>query len=87
MAHALIFLSDVEIGGGFAMPELDIYIKPKPGRMVVWHNVDRNGENDLHSLHGGCPVFSGNKVAIISDYHLLNQKSWMCKKNDTNVFQ
>ena len=85
VGHAMIFLSDVDLGGGFAMPELDIHISPAPGRMVVWHNVDRNGENDPLSLHGGCRVFSGNKVVAIKDFHLLNQKSWMCKKNETNV--
>ena len=81
MAQAMVFLSDVELGGGFAMPQLGIYVKPKPGIMVVWHNVDRNGENDILSLHGGCPVFSGNKVVAITSYHLLNQKNWTCKNN------
>ena len=84
VAQAMIFLSDVELGGGFAMPELDIYINPRPGRMVVWHNLDQNGENDLRSLHGGCPVFSGNKLAAITSYHHLNQKKWICK-NETNM--
>ena len=63
------------------MPELDIYIAPQPGTMVVWHNVDTNGENDPLSLHGGCPVFAGNKVAIVTEHHLLAQNAWVCKKN------
>ena len=78
--HAMIFLSDVKLGGGFAMPELGIHISPKPGRMVVWHNLDKNGEPDPRSLHGGCRVFSGNKVMAIKDFHQLNQNNWTCKK-------
>ena len=80
VAHAMLFLQDVELGGGFALPELGIYIEPKPGRMVHWRNVDRNGENDPLSLHGGCRVFSGNKQVTIKDYHHRDQKHWKCKK-------
>ena len=82
VAQAMIFLSDVELGGGFAMPELSVHITPKPGRMVVWYNVDRNGDNDLLSLHGGCPIFSGSKLAAITSFYLLNQKSCICKKKE-----
>ena len=79
VAQAMIFLSDVKLGGGFAMPALGIYVPPKAGTMIVWHNVDINGENSKLSLHGGCPVWSGNKVAAITSFHALNQKQWSCR--------
>ena len=74
----MIFLQDVELGGGFAMPELGIYIDPKLGRMIHWRNVDRNGQNDLLSLHGGCRVLAGNKQVAIKDYHQPFQNHWIC---------
>ena len=80
VGHAMLFLQDVELGGGFAMPELGIYISPKPGRMVHWRNVDRYGENEPKSLHGGCHIYSGNKQVAVKDYHQPFQKHWMCDK-------
>ena len=76
----MIFLQDVELGGGFAMPELGIYVSPSPGRMVHWRNLDRNGENVPLSLHGGCRVYSGNKQVAIKDYHQPFQKHWVCRE-------
>ena len=80
VGHVMVFLQHVELGGGFAMPELGIYVSPKPGRMVHWRNVDKNGEKDHKSLHGGCYIYSGNKQVAVKDYHQNLQKHWICEK-------
>ena len=77
--HTMIFLREVELGGGFAMPELGIHIKPKPGRMVHWQNMDTNGEYSPHSLYGLCPVFIGNNLVATNIYYQSRKELMMCK--------
>ena len=31
------------------------------GSAAFWHNLDRDGNEDYNSLHGGCPVLLGQK--------------------------
>jgi hypothetical protein len=38
-------------------------VKPHAGRAVLFYSQHPNGEEDLSSLHGGCPVLSGSKWA------------------------
>ena len=45
-AQGLLFVSKAELGGNFVMPLLGIAVSPEPGSLVVWHNVDRNGNFD-----------------------------------------
>lgn len=67
LVTALIYLNDVEGGGGTVFPELDREIEARPGRMVVFHNVADPTLADLsrhpRSLHGGSPVWGGEKWA------------------------
>lgn len=61
---ALIYLNDVEAGGGTGFPKLDIEVDPKPGRMCIFHDLIP-GRSNRHrdSLHGGLPVVAGEKWA------------------------
>ncbi len=61
----LIYLNDVEAGGGTGFPKLDVEVKAKQGRMVIFHNC-YEGTNKRHpdSLHGGLPVVKGEKWAV-----------------------
>lgn len=61
---ALIYLNEVEGGGGTGFPKLDVEVQPQPGRMVIFHNLDE-GASSRHrnSLHGGLPVTAGEKWA------------------------
>lgn len=61
----LIYLNDVEEGGGTGFPKLDVEVRAKQGRMVIFHNC-YEGTNKRHpdSLHGGLPVEKGEKWAV-----------------------
>lgn len=64
LVTCLLYFNDVEEGGGTAFPELDLEVRAKRGRMVLFHNV-HPGTNEKHksSLHGGLPVEKGEKWA------------------------
>lgn len=61
---ALIYLNDVEAGGGTGFPKLDLEVDPKPGRLTIFHDLIP-GRSNRHrdALHGGLPVVSGEKWA------------------------
>ena len=67
LVTALIYLNEVPDGGGTVFPKLDLEIEPRPGRMVVFHNVVDPTLGELtrhpHALHGGSPVWEGEKWA------------------------
>ncbi len=64
MVTCLLYLNDVEEGGGTSFPNLDMEIRAKKGRMVLFHNC-HEGSTVRHpdSLHGGMPVLKGEKWA------------------------
>ncbi|KAM7359477.1 prolyl 4-hydroxylase subunit alpha-2 [Cochliomyia hominivorax] len=61
MATVLIYLSDVEQGGGTAFPILKLHLKPKKGSAVFWYNLHASGERDSRTQHGACPIIVGSK--------------------------
>jgi prolyl 4-hydroxylase len=67
LVTALCYLNDVDDGGGTVFPKLDLEVEAKPGRMVIFHNVVDPELGDLtrhpKSLHGGSPVWGGEKWA------------------------
>ena len=65
MVTALVYLNDVEEGGETKFPILNIEVKPRVGRMLVFHNVYK-GTNKKHpdSLHCGSQVITGEKFAF-----------------------
>jgi prolyl 4-hydroxylase len=54
------YLNNVEEGGETFFPRLDVKIKPKTGRAVIWQNVI-DGEVYHPSLHWGMPPVKGVK--------------------------
>ncbi len=64
MVTCLLYLSDVPEGGGTSFPNLDMEIRAKKGRMLLFHNC-KQGSTVRHpdSLHGGMPVLKGEKWA------------------------
>ena len=61
---ALLYLNEVDGGGGTGFPKLDLEVDAIPGRMVIFHNL-YEGYSTRHrkSLHGGLPVTAGEKWA------------------------
>ena len=47
--------------------EANLRVPPKKGKAIIWYNHHINNETgwmgdiDLYTLHGGCPVTSGEK--------------------------
>ena len=64
LVTALMYLNEVEAGGGTGFPKLKLEVDPIPGRMVIFHNTT-GMVHDVHkkSLHGGLPVLLGEKWA------------------------
>jgi prolyl 4-hydroxylase len=60
----LMYLNDPELGGGTSFPNLDMEVRARKGRMLLFHNCHQ-GSNVRHpdSLHGGMPVIQGEKWA------------------------
>lgn len=57
----VIYLNDVEAGGGTLFPELGLEVAPQKGGAVFFTNVTHDGRPCPLSLHGGSPVLSGVK--------------------------
>jgi prolyl 4-hydroxylase len=57
----LMYLNTVEEGGATFFDKLDLRIKPKTGRAVVWHNITNEGKVDHNTLHTAEPVSKGEK--------------------------
>ena len=62
---ALCYLNDVKKGGETKMTKLNITIKPKKGRLLVFDNIIKD-TNFIHPLseHAGLPVKEGEKYAF-----------------------
>lgn len=61
---ALMYLNEVEGGGGTSFPKLDVVVEAKPGRLCIFHDlVVGTSARHRRSLHGGMPVTAGEKWA------------------------
>ena len=69
-----LYLSDVEEGGETNFPQLNISVKPKRGRAVLWPStLDASpGDIDPRTTHAALPVKKGLKFAANSWIHLYN---------------
>ncbi len=65
MITALVYLNEVEEGGGTKFTKLNIEVSPNIGKLLVFHNVYPGG-NIKHKLseHAGLPVIKGEKWAF-----------------------
>ncbi|MEM9060121.1 MAG: 2OG-Fe(II) oxygenase [Pseudomonadota bacterium] len=63
----LVYLNNVESGGGTGFPELEISVAPKAGRLLIFANT-MAGSCDVAnlSMHAGEPVTAGEKWAAIT---------------------
>ena len=62
IATFVLYLSDVESGGGTAFTEIGLEVLPKKGGAVFFHNTDRQHQPNRLTLHAGSPVVKGVKV-------------------------
>ncbi len=77
LATVFWYLSNVEAGGHTVFPRFNgapqphdfddctkgLLVKPEKGKVIVFYSLLPNGEGDVLSLHGACPVKEGVKWA------------------------
>ncbi len=56
-----VYLNAVERGGQTEFPQAGLKIDPRPGRAVIFDNLNADGSPDADSLHAGLPVEAGEK--------------------------
>lgn len=57
----VMYLNDVEGGGGTIFPELGLEFMPEKGAALMFASLTREGQLQRQSLHGGSPVTAGVK--------------------------
>lgn len=62
----LIYLNDDFEGGETFFPFIDLKIKPKTGKLVIWENILGNLKKNIYSIHAGLPVSKGTKYLILT---------------------
>ena len=60
----MIYLNDVAAGGHTDFPKLDLSVKPKQGRAVIWSSLYENGGINPNTLHWAKPIIKGQKYVI-----------------------
>ena len=72
-----VFLSDVEAGGDFKLPLLNVSISPKAGRALMWPHLHDEDliTPDERTYHKGAPVVAGVKYAANLWIHLYDFKT------------
>ncbi|CAD5223253.1 unnamed protein product [Bursaphelenchus okinawaensis] len=64
MATALLIVQPAEVGGGTVFPNLELVVQPGAGDLLLWFNADSNDDREYNSLHAGCPIEKGQKMAV-----------------------
>lgn len=64
----IAYLSDVDEGGDTIFTKMDINVKPKLGRLLVWNNQTDKGHVNPQSMHWGSPVVRGHKYILTKWY-------------------
>jgi prolyl 4-hydroxylase len=71
----MIYLNDVEEGGETEFTKLNVKIKPKRGRAVIWGNMTSDNKVDHNTMHAGLPVIKGEKHIITKWFKKENNES------------
>ncbi|NRR32224.1 2OG-Fe(II) oxygenase [Oxalobacteraceae bacterium] len=58
----ILYLTDVEQGGGTAFPNIGVEVHPRKGNALFFLNTDAAHTPDQQTLHAGSPVVKGSKI-------------------------
>jgi prolyl 4-hydroxylase len=61
---AMVFLNKPEAGGQTHFPKAMVKVSPRPGALLTWNNVDREGHPNRFSHHEGMQVRDGVKYIL-----------------------
>lgn len=64
MATLLVIVERAGSGGATIFPHLRLTLLPEPGDAILWFNMHVDGSRERRSLHGGCPIRAGTKLAM-----------------------
>lgn len=70
---AMAYLNTVEAGGATRFPHLDKIHRPEQGKLLVWCNLDINGNPNPWTLHHAMKVRKGRKYVITKWYR---ERAW-----------
>lgn len=70
---AMIFLNVPDSGGRTHFSEMGLKIAPRPGTLLVWNNLGRDGLGNRWSHHEGMPVEAGEKYVLTKWYR---ERAW-----------
>lgn len=65
---AMIYLNEPGTGGGTGFGYLDLTVKPKLGRILIWNNMVADGSPNPWTMHEGQPVEDGVKYIVTKWY-------------------
>ena len=60
----MVFLNDVEAGGGTRFRKLDRIFMPERGKALLWNNLNADGSVNPNTIHQGMKVRAGVKYVI-----------------------
>lgn len=69
----MIYLNEVDAGGGTRFPKIDKIVKPEVGKLLIWNNRKPDGAVNPATLHHGMKVRKGVKYVITRWYR---EKPW-----------
>ncbi|XP_043648991.1 prolyl 4-hydroxylase subunit alpha-1 [Drosophila teissieri] len=73
IATAVLYASDVPLGGTTVFSKLKIAVQPKKGNALIWFNLNHAGEPDPLTEHSVCPVVLGSRWTISKWFHERQQ--------------
>ncbi len=62
----LLYLNKPKKGGATHFKNLDLTVKPKQGRLLVWDNLEEDGSCNYNMLHAGLPIEKGKKLTLVT---------------------
>jgi prolyl 4-hydroxylase len=60
----LLYLQAPQDGGATYFRAFNLWVYPKPGRLVIWNNLLPTGNPNFAMIHSGEPVIQGIKVIL-----------------------